>query len=88
VTKSETEEQVLFLPTSNNDNKNILKDQTVSDQALIEEIERLKKYMRHLEDENESLCQQLEKQNLNQIYNSEINNLIVNSCDYSGEFQV
>ena len=59
---SEAENEVIFVPTSNNVNKKRPSDPSVSHQTLIQEIERLKKYMKYLENENESLCQRLEKQ--------------------------
>jgi hypothetical protein len=85
---SEAEDEVKFVPTSNNVQNKRSSDPSVSDKNLIDEIERLKKYMKYLEKENESLCQRLEKQSFTNFYDSEINKLIVNQCDNSEEFQV
>jgi len=85
---SEAEDEVKFVSISNNVQNKRPTDPSVSDKNLIDEIERLKKYMKYLENENESLCQRLEKQSFTNFYDSEINKLIVNQCDNSEEFQV
>ena len=51
---------------------------------LLNEIDKLKKCVRFLEAENELLTQQVERQNLNNLYNCEIENLLVTYDEYGG----
>ena len=57
---------------------------TSGESSLLNEIDKLKKCVRFLEAENELLTQQVERQNLNNLYNCEIENLLVTYDGHEG----
>jgi hypothetical protein len=79
--EADSDSSLSNVPNETNTNEKELKTLNNSDKLFLfeQEIKQLKECIHFLEAENEMLNQQIEKQNLNHLYNSEIEKLLANN---------